>query len=128
MSKKKLASPFVYGTMSSLLYWASQNKKRGFFIALCDDECTHVAFQNLEKLSIDAAATIGCDPELCAAFESIEVGVDAASEDCLKDPEWMKVCNELPVEEETWRWIGFDFKNEKPFQYKQTDRKKGGAQ
>ncbi|MBQ3673589.1 MAG: hypothetical protein II928_03860 [Paludibacteraceae bacterium] len=32
MSKKKLASPFVYGTFSSLLTWAGQNKKRGFFI------------------------------------------------------------------------------------------------
>ena len=108
--------------------WASQNKKRGFFIALCEDECTHVAFQNLNKVSTDAAATIGCNPELCAAFESIEVGVNIASDNCSKDPEWMKVCNELPIDEETWRWIGFDFKDGRPFQYKQTDQKKGGAQ
>ena len=128
MAKKKLASPFVYGTFHSLLLWASQNKKRGFFIALCDDDKTHVAFQNLIKVSSDAAATIGCDPELCAAFETIRVGVDIASEDCSKDPEWMKVCNELPIDEDTWRWIGFDFKNEQPFQYEQTDQKKGGAQ
>ena len=128
MSKKKLASPFVYGTLSSLLFWASQNKKRGFFIALCDEDNTHVAFQNLIKVSSDAAATIGCDPELCAAFESIEVGVDIASDDSSKDPEWMKVCNEMPIDEESWRWIGFDFKEGRTFQYKQTAPKKGGAQ
>ena len=119
MPKKKLASPFVYGTLSSLLMWASQNKKRGFFLALCDEDNTHVAFQNLIKVSSDASATIGCDPELCAAFETIEVGVDCASEDMLKDPKFMKICNELPIDEETWRWIGFDFKDGRPFQYEQ---------
>ena len=117
MKKKKLASPFVYGTISALLKWASQNKKRGFFIALCDDDKTHVAFQNLNKVSTDASAVIGCDPELVAAFEAIEVGVDCTSEDFLKDPEWMKICNELPIDDETWRWIGFDYKDEQTYQY-----------
>ena len=117
MEKKKIASPYVYGTISTLLKWASQNKKRGFFIALCDDDKTHVAFQNLEKVSTDASAVIGCDPELAAAFETIEVGVDCTSEDFLKDPKWMKICSELPIDDETWRWIGFDYKDEQTYQY-----------
>ncbi|MBR6065646.1 MAG: hypothetical protein IKP57_04400 [Paludibacteraceae bacterium] len=117
MEKKIIASPYVYGTISTLLKWASQNKKRGFFIALCDDDKTHVAFQNLNKVSTDASAVIGCDPELVAAFESIGVGVSCASEDFLKNPKWMKICNELPIDDETWRWIGFDYKDEKAYQY-----------
>lgn len=129
MPKKKFASPFVYGTFHSLLEWASQNKKRGFFLALCDGDKTHVAFRNLNKVSVDASATIGCDPELCAAFESIQVGVNCASEDFLNDPKWMKICNELPIDDETWRWIGYDYKQEQPFMYKkQTVQQKGGAQ
>lgn len=129
MPKKKLASPFVYGTFSSLLTWASQNKERGFFIALCDNDKTHVAFRNLNKVSADASATIGCDPELAAAFETIGVGVDIASEKLLEDPDFVKICNELPVDEETWRWIGFDFKEGQAFQYnKQTVQQKGGKQ
>ena len=129
MPKKKLASPFVYGTFSSLLTWASQNKKRGFFLALCDGDKTHVAFRNLDKVSADGSAVIGCDPELAAAFETIEVGVNIASEKMLEDPDFVKICNELPIDEETWRWIGFDFKEGQPFMYeKQTAKKKGGAQ
>ena len=117
MEKNKLASPYVYGTISTLLRWASQNKNRGFFIALCDDDKTHVAFQNLEKVSTDASAVIGCDPELVAALEAIEVGVDCASQEYLNDPEWMKICNDLPIDDETWRWIGFDYKDEQSYQY-----------
>ena len=129
MPKKKLASPFVYGTFSSLLTWASQNKKRGFFLALCDGDKTHVAFRNLDKVSADGSAVIGCDPELAAAFETIEVGVNIASEKMLEDPEFVKICNKLPIDEVTWRWIGFDFKEGQPFMYeKQTAKKKGGAQ
>ena len=129
MPKKKLASPFVYGTFCSLLTWASQNKERGFFIALCDGNNTHVAFRNLNKVSADASATIGCDPELCAAFETIEVGVNCTSEDFLNDPKWMKICNELPINDETWRWIGFDFKEGQSYMYeKQTVQQKGGKQ
>ena len=129
MPKKKFASPFVYGAISSLLTWANQNKKRGFFLALCDGDKTHVAFRNLDKVSTDASAAIGCDPELCAAFETIEVGVNIASEKLLEDPEFVKICNELPIDEETWRWIGFDFKDGHAFQYdKQTVQKKGGVQ
>jgi len=127
MAKIKFASPFVYGTISSLLIWARQNKKRGFFIALCDDDKTHVAFRNLDKVSVDGSVVIGCNPELCAAFESIQVGVNCASEDFLNDTEWMKICNELPINDETWRWIGFDYKDGKEFMYeKQTAEKKGG--
>lgn len=129
MPKKKLASPYVYGVISSLLTWASQNKKRGFFLALCDGDKTHVAFRNLNKVSADGSATIGCDPELCAAFETIEVGVNIASEKLLEDPDFVKICNELPIDEETWRWVGFDFKEGQSFQYnKQTAKKKGGKQ
>ena len=129
MPKKKLASPFVYGTFSSLLTWASQNKERGFFLALCDGNYTHVAFLNLNKVSADASATIGCDPELYAAFETIEVGVNIASEKLLEDPDFVKICNKLPVDDETWRWIAFDYKEGREYIYeKQTDKKKGGAQ
>lgn len=129
MPKKKLASPFVYGTLSSLLTWASQNKNRGFFIALCDGDKTHVAFRNLDKVSADGSAFIGCNPELCAAFESIKIGVDCASEDFINDPEWMKICNELPVDDKTRRWFEFDYRKGKEYMYiKQTDKKKGGAQ
>lgn len=117
MEKKKIASPYVYGTISALLQWASHNKKRGFFIALCDDDKTHVAFQNLDKVSTDASAVIGCDPELVAAFESIGVGVNCTSQDYLNDKEWMKMCNELPIDDETWRWIGFDYKDEQQYKY-----------
>lgn len=127
MPKKKLTNSFIYWTFSSLLTWASQNKKRGFFLALCDGDKTHVAFRNLNKVSADASATIGGDPELCAAFETIEVGVNIASEKLLEDPDFVKICNELPIDEETWRWVGFDFKEGLPFMYeKQTDKKKGG--
>ena len=129
MPKKKLASPFVYGTFSSLLTWASQNKKRGFFIVLCDGDKTHVAFRNLNKVSIDGSAVIGCNPELTAAFESIEVGVDCASEDFFNDPEWMKICNDLPIDDETWRWIGFDHNDVQEYMYEKTNRReKGGKQ
>lgn len=129
MPKKKITSLFVYQAICSLLTWAGKNKKRGFFIALCDGDKTHVAFRNLNKVSADASAVIGCNPELAAAFESIEVGVDCASEDCLKDPEWMKICNNLHIDEQTWRWVGFDFKEELSFQYvKRTEQQKGGAQ
>lgn len=129
MPKKKLASPFVYGTLSSLLTWARQNKERGFFIALCDGEKTHVAFRNLDKVSADGSALIGCNPELCAAFESIQVGVNCASEDFINDPEWMKTCNELPIDDETWRWFEFDYKKGEEYMYElQTAKKKGGAQ
>ena len=128
MAKKKLASPFVYGTICSLLTWASQSKKRGFFIALCDGDKTHVAFRNLDKVSADGAALIGCNPELAAAFASIQVGVNCSSEDFLNDPEWMKICNELPINEVTWRWIGFDYEKRREYIYeKRTANKKGGA-
>lgn len=129
MEKKKLASPFVYGAISSLLTWASQNKKRGFFIALCDDDKTHVAFQNLNKVSADGSAVIGSNPQLAAAFEVIEVGVNFSSENCMNDPEWMKSCNELPIDDETWRWIGFDYEDGQEFMYeKKPIIKKGGIQ
>jgi len=129
MAKKELASPFVYGAICSLLTWASQNKKRGLFIALCDGDKTHVAFQNLNKVSADGSAVIGCNPELTAAFESIQVGVNCSSEDFLNDPEWMKICNELPIDDETWRWIGFDYEEGQEYMYeKRTAKKKGGKQ
>jgi len=129
MAKKKLASPFVYGTICSLLNWASQNKERGFFIALCEGDKTHVAFRNLEKVSADGSAVIGCNPELNAAFESIQVGVNCSSDDYVNDPEWMKICNDLTFDDETWRWIAFDYKEEREYVYeKQNDKKKGGKQ
>ena len=118
MKKKKMASLFVYQALSALLTWANKNKNRGFFIVLCDKEKTHVAFQNIDKVSCEGAVTIGSDPELAGAFEMIEVGVDATSKDCSKDdPKWIETANALSFDEKTWRWIGFDFEDEQPFQY-----------
>ena len=117
MKKKKMASLFVYQALSALLTWANKNKNRGFFIVLCDKEKTHVAFQNIDKVSCEGAVTIGSDPELAAAFEAIEVGVDATSEDLFKDPKSLEIANALSFNEKTWRWVGFDFEDEQPFQY-----------
>jgi hypothetical protein len=35
----------------------------------------------------------------------------------LNDKEWMKMCNELPIDDETWRWIGFDYKDEQSYRF-----------
>ena len=128
MKKKKMASLFVYQALSALLTWANKNKNRGFFIVLCDKEKTHVAFQNIDKVSCEGAVTIGSDPELAAAFEAIEVGVDATSEEFVKDPKWLETANALSFDEKTWRWVGFDFEDEQPFQYNKATDKKGGTQ
>ena len=109
--KRKIINLFIYRTIDILLRWADNHKNRAFFIILCDKHHTHVAFQNLDKLTCDAASTIGCEPELAAAWETIGVGVDACSQDLFKDPKWIEAANQLPHDTTSWRWKTFDFKH-----------------
>ena len=105
---------FAYLVNNALLNWASDGntKNRGFFIILCDGQKTHVAFRNLMKVSCDGSAMIGCDPDLAAAFETIQVSAEAATSDSCEDDAFIKAMNELPFDEETWRWISYDYKKE----------------
>ena len=101
---------FIYRAIEILLRWQNSNKNRAFFIVLCNKNQTHVAYKNIEKLTVDAPPTIGCDPELAAAWESIGVGVDICSQDLEKDPQWLETANNLPQDTTSWRWKCFDYK------------------
>ena len=116
-AKKKITNLFIYHPIDFLLRWANHHENRAFFIVLCDKYHTHVAFQNLDKLTCDGAATIGCEPELAAAWETIGVGVDACSEDLFKDPDWNAAANQLPHDSTSWRWKTFDFKHNTAGEY-----------
>ena len=115
--KRKIINLFINHTIDILLRWADNHKNRAFFIILIDKQQTHVAFQNLEKLTCDAAS-IGCEPELAAAWESIGVGVDFCKEDKFNDPKWIEAANQLPQDATSWRWKTFDYKHNTAGEYR----------
>ena len=115
--KSKIINLFIYRTIELLLNWANHHKNRAFFIAICNKHHTHVAFQNLDKLSIDASVSIGSDPELAAAWETLGVGVDACSRDMFKDPKWQETCQNFPIDSTSWRWKCFDYKRKQAGEY-----------
>ena len=120
---KKFFDLFINRTIENLLRWQNNNKKRAFFIVICNKNNTHVAYKNIEKLTIDAATIIGCDPELEAAWESIGVGVDFFSQDMAKDPKWLEAANKLPHDTTSWRWKCYDCKNNVTGEYKSSPEK-----
>ena len=120
---KKFFDLFIYRTIEILLRWQNNNKKRAFFIVFCNKQKVHVAFKNIEKLTVDAAPVIGCDPELVAAWESIGVGVDVCSQNMVKDPKWLEDANNLPQDNTSWRWKCFDYKDNGAGEYKSSLKK-----
>ena len=118
-SKSNIFDLFIYRMIERLLNWANKGKERGFFIMICNKEQTHVAFRNLNKVMVDGSVTVGCDPELSAAWETLGVGADASSRDFYDDPKWMKAAHEISLaDSDCWRWKGYDYKKDKPFEFR----------
>lgn len=122
-SNNNVGSTFAYQAVQTLLEWARQNKQRGVFVVICDKQKTNVAFCNLNKMMLDGSVTIGNDPDLYAAWETLGLGVDFCADENAKDPEWLKAVNDLPVDAETWRWKGFDYKKEHSFSFSRMEDK-----
>ena len=110
---KKIINLFIYRAIDLLLRWADNHQNRAFFIILCDKHLTHVAFQNIDKVSCDAAVMIGADPELAAAWENIGIGVEFTSKDCYQDPKWLEAANQLPFDSTSFRWKYMNYKSHK---------------
>ena len=107
---KKIFNKFI----ASLIEWCANDKhderKRAFFIVLCDDKGnTHVAFSNTARLTEVAPCAISLNPDVYAMFEGVKVGVDCICEDKFyESDEWISAVNELPYEYDTERWFVFD--------------------
>lgn len=110
----KFFKKFFNTVIAGLIKWCADDKsderKRAFFIVLCDDKGnTHVAFSNTRRLIEVVPCAVFTHPDVYAMFDTVKAGVDCLCDDKFFDSdEWIDAVNELPYEYDTERWFVFD--------------------
>ena len=105
---KNDSEKFLCYVIEALTAWSKDGKNKSFVLIAGNNDDTHVAWSNLKHLSFHSY-DLGLHPDTAAVMDVLSCGADIAYDDQREiDPDWVEKVNQLPVDEETAKWVIFD--------------------
>lgn len=105
---KNESERFLCCAIEALTAWSKAAKNQSFVLIVGNNDDTHVAWSNLKHLSYHSY-DLGLHPDTAAVMDVLSCGADIAYDDQREmDPEWNEKINQLPVDEETAKWVIYD--------------------
>ena len=105
---KNDSEKFLCYVIDALTAWSKDGKNQSFVLIVGNNDDTHVAWSNLKHLSYHSY-DLGIHPDTAAVMDVLSCGADIAFDDQREmDPTWNEKINQLPVDEETAKWVIYD--------------------